>query len=168
MCGFREKLGGEMAQMKQVPVTYEVVYDSESSGFKPCKTNLGWVMTRKVVAQPRLWNSGFAISFQIVDKIQPHDRAVLGLDGTETHHIMPVFEKIQVEAWFYDFVEPKIPAKDWHLVSGLAHGDIRGCAAEEIVGRLYNELFMPTQEMLTWLPNVVASFNKIREMYPES
>lgn len=152
--------------MKMQPITFKAVYDDTLprdaiEGFKPFVNKNGeFIKDRFVVAQPRKWNFGYAISFTIYETYWPENRGNQLFQNPFTRELD--------STWIYDHQEGddiKPSGYQIMLIHALGAGETRGFFSEEAVDELYVKLFVlsPKSPMLKFLPRVVDFWKKAYE-----
>lgn len=133
--------------MKMDPIVFRESY-KEDSGFKPFKKDDDYIFERSVLVVPFRWQKGFGIQFKIVEKY-----AIKGLLQSHERKIC------DVSRFDHEFQER------WELrqmMMNLATGDLRGDAANSTAHSLFWKLFAFSNEMKTYLPDVVDFFQRFK------
>ena len=131
--------------MKMDPIVFRTKVKS-GEGFTPYRNDKGeWISQRDILLIAKHWNLGSYIQFKIVESFSDINGCVQPYQRECCHRV------------FYDKDNKEVA----ELMDNLASGDLRGRVAESTAHKLYWKLFVRSEEMQLFLPELIDYFDKV-------
>ena len=136
--------------MKMDPITFRTKYSTHSTqdgvvgGFVPFRdTNGEWIYACDVTLQAGVWHQGSMVTFCI---------ELWASSEIRGNYRRQVCERAYFDKDHRDFQE---------LFLALAYSELRGHTAELAADRIFCSLFLHSDEMKQYLPNVISEIDRL-------
>ena len=144
--------------MKMVPITFRQDYSNDDgncrSGFTPFTEGNKYIYKRYIIAYPFYWDGGSAVEFSIYQT-----------SSTQFLTTEEISFTIKEEKLSSDIYYDSVNAKESQLIDNLASNDLRGYTADRTASSLFFSLFLYSESMKLYLPEVVKYYSDLADKH---